>query len=70
MPDKFKAVITIAVWVLFIKGLLSIVVGTTMGAMASMGGALVPMGSVALCSEGIVALILACVGAKLRQMVE
>jgi len=70
MPSIFKALITIAVWVLFIKGLLSIVVGTTMGAMASMGGALVPMWSVALCSEGIVALVLAAVAAWIRQKVE
>ena len=70
MPPVFKAIITISVWVLFIKGLLSILVGTIMGAMASMGGAQVPLGSVALCSEGIVALILAAVAAWIRQKVE
>ena len=70
MPPVFKAVVTIVVWVLFIKGWLSILVGTIMGAMASMGGAPVPLGSVALCSEGIAALILAAVAAWIRQKVE
>ena len=70
MPPIFKAIITISVWVLFIKGLLSVVVGTIMVAIASMGGAASLLAGVALCSEGIAALILAAVAARIRQKVE
>ena len=70
MPPIFKALVTIIVWVLFIKGWLSILLGTYTVGMASMAGAAVPLVGVLECSVGIAALILAAVAAKLRQMVE
>ena len=70
MPPIFKAVITISVWVLFIKGWLGILAGTWTLSAASMAGAPAPMAAVAECGVGVAALILACVAAKLRQMVE
>jgi len=70
MPPIFKALITIVVWVLFIKGWLGVLAGTVTLSMASMAGAPPPLAGVAECGVGIAALILAAVAAKLRQMVE
>ena len=70
MPPIFKALISITVWILFVKGCLGILAGTITISMASMAGATPPLAGVAECGVGIVALILAAVAAKIRQMVE
>jgi len=70
MPPIFKALITISVWVLFIKGWLGILAGTYTAGMAMMAGAPTPMVAVAECGVGVAALILSAVAAKLRQKVE
>lgn len=70
MPPIFKAVITISVWVLFIKGLLAAVVGCVMTGIAIMGGDTPSIAYPAISSVGVAALILACVAAKLRQKIE
>lgn len=68
MPQIFKALVSISVWVLFIHGLVAIVGGGiefwVMG-----GGRLTLMAAVG-CSIGTVNLILAAVAAKLRQMLD
>jgi threonine dehydrogenase-like Zn-dependent dehydrogenase len=69
MPPIFKAFITIAVWVLFIEGLLASLVGCLTVGMAVMRGAIPPIGNVAVSAAGVAALILACVAAWLRQKV-
>lgn len=70
MPPIFKALITISVWVLFIKGWLGILAGTHYVTRAMIAGATPPMVGVAECGVGIAALILSVVAAKLRQKVE
>jgi hypothetical protein len=68
MPQIFKVLVSITVWVLFIHGLVAIVGGGiefwVMG-----GGRLTLMAAIS-CSIGTVNLILAAVAAKLRQMLE
>ncbi len=66
MPSIFKALVTIIVWILFIKGCVAILGGTYI----SIAGTEPMLTAIAMCSEGIVALILAAVAAKLRQMLE
>ena len=67
MPPIFKALISITVWILFVKGCLGILAGTIT---VSMAGAAPPLAGVAECGVGVIALVLAAVAAKLRQMVE
>ncbi len=69
MPPIFKAVITISVWVLFIKGLLAALITVYTIGRAIMAGETLPMVGVAACGVGSVALILTCVAAWLRQKV-
>jgi hypothetical protein len=70
MSPALKAVMTIIVWVLFIKGLIAAVVGCVTVGMAIMRGDAPAMGYVAVSIVGVVALISASVAAKLRKMVE
>ena len=70
MPPIFKAVITISVWVLFIKGLIAAVVGCVMTGIVIMGGHTPSIAYPAISIVGIAALILACVGVWLRKTVE
>lgn len=70
MPPIFKAVITISVWVLFIKGLIAAVVGCVMTGIAVMWGDTPSMVYVAVSGCGVAALTLTCVAAWLRQKVE
>ena len=69
MPPVFKALITISVWVLFIKGLLASLVGCLTVGMAVMRGATPPMVGAAIGVVGVAALVLACVAAWIRQKV-
>ena len=64
--SKLKAVVTIAVWVLFIKGFLNVVLGTVTG----FSGQYPELTVAVLSFSGIAALILACVGAWLRKKLE
>jgi len=66
MPQIFKALVTLAVWFLFIKGCLSIAAGLYM----SFAETEPMLTAIAMCSEGIVALILAAVAAMLRKKLE
>ena len=70
MSPIFKAIITISVWLLFIKALLaSLTAAITIGG-AMMTGATPPMVGVISCLVGGVEFILACLGAWIRQKVE
>ena len=69
MPQIFKAIVTISVWVLFIHGLVAILGGGIEMFILSGGGRLTMMAALA-CSIGTVNLILAAAAAKLRQMLE
>ena len=70
MPTTFKAIITISIWVLFIKGLIAAVVGCVMAGIDIVGGDTPAMVYPAISSVGIASLILACVAIKLRKMME
>ena len=66
MPPIFKAVVTIAVWVLFIKGFFNVVASLVAGFTNRM-----PMSDVeAVGGIGIAAIALACVCAWLRKKLE
>ena len=67
MPPIFKALISITVWILFVKGCLGILAGTITVAMA---GGTPPLAGVAECGVGVVALVLAAVAAWIRQKLE
>ena len=71
MPSVFKAIISIAVWVLFVKGCMAVLASTLLVLMAQpMVTGDVPLADVGMGGVGIVALILACVAAWIRQKVE
>ena len=70
MSSSLKRVMTIIVWVLFIKGLMAAVVGCTTVGIEVMNGRAPAMGYVAVSICGVVALILASVAAKLRKGAE
>ena len=67
MPPIFKALISITVWILFVKGCIGILAGTIT---VSMAGAVPPLAGVAECGVGVVALVLAAVAAWIRQKLE
>jgi uncharacterized membrane protein YqgA involved in biofilm formation len=70
MPPVFKAVVTISVWVLFIKGCLAVLTSTLLVLMAQpMATGVTPLGGVAMGGIGVVALVLACVAAWIRQKI-
>jgi len=66
MPPMVKALVTIAIWVLFVKGCLAVALGTVAG----LAGMVTPLVALGECAVGIAALILSAVAAKLRQMLE
>lgn len=70
MPSIFKAVVSIAVWVLFIKGWIAALVGCTMSGVAVMGGGTPSMVYPVISLCGVAALALASVGAWLRRKLE
>ena len=69
MPQIFKTLVSISVWVLFIHGIVAILWGGIDMFILSGGGRLTMMAAVG-CSIGTVNLILAAVAAKLRQMLD
>ena len=66
MPPRLKGIITIAVWVLFIKGFFDVV----WSLIAAFGGITPVQEALTVAVIGIVALFLACVGAWLRKKLE
>jgi len=69
MPQIFKALVSISVWVLFIHGIVAILWGGIDMYFLTGGGRLTMMAAIS-CSIGTVNLILVAVAAKLRQMLE
>lgn len=69
MPQVFKALTSISVWVLFIHGLLAIAWGGADMLIFTGGWQLTTLAAVS-CSIGTANLILAVVAVKLRQMME
>ena len=64
--SKLKAVATIAVWVLFIKGFFNVIMSVLSGFTKMM-----PMSDVeAMGAIGVTALLLSCLGAFLRKKLE
>jgi hypothetical protein len=70
MSPVFKTIITISIWVLFIKGLIASVVGCVLTGIAIMGGNTPLMVYAAISCVGIASLILACVAVKLRKIAD
>ena len=70
MPQIFKAIISIAVWVLFVKGCMAVLVSTLLVFMAQpMMTGKVPLADIGMGGVGIVALVLDAVTAWIRQKV-
>ena len=65
MPPIFKALISITVWILFIKGCIGVVLAFSIGISAMLAGETVPIELSASCAVGSFAFILACVAAWL-----
>jgi len=70
MPNIFKALISISVWVLFIVGWCATLTTGIMMVRASMADEIPPLVAVANGIGGSFSFILACVGAWLRKKVE
>ena len=70
MPPVFKAILSAATWLLFIKGLLLVPVTVYTFGRAFLNGEPTPMAGVASCAAGTLALVSACVGAWARKMVD
>ncbi len=72
MPQIFKALASITVWVLFVFGLLSLLIGfaRTFGASAGISGSPELSLISAYFGYGIASLVLSVVTMKLRQMLE
>jgi len=70
MPHIFKAIVSISVWLLFIKGLLLIPVTFYTFIRAFLGGEPTPLAGVASCAAGTLALLSACVAAWIRKVAD
>jgi len=70
MPPIFKALITISVWVLFIKGWFVAIITVIIVGSAMLAGETLPMVGAAACAVGSFAFILVCVAAWIRQKVQ
>src|SRR5512136_1045398 len=70
MPPIFKGLITIIVWILFLKGLLSVIWTLYTGFTALFSGKMIPMEAWAGCAAGAFAFILACIAAWIRKKLE
>ncbi len=66
MSPRLKGIVTIAVWVLFIKGFFDVV----WSLIAAFGGITPVQEALTVAVIGIAALILSCVGAWLRKKME
>ena len=69
MPNVFKTLTSISIWILFIHGLLAIAWGGADMFIFTGGWTLTPMAAIS-CSIGSANLIMAVVAVKLRKMME
>jgi len=70
MPPVFKTIVSVSVWILFLKGLLIALVTIYTVGRAYLAGETTPMVGVAACAAGTFAFIMTCVAAWIRQKVE
>ncbi len=70
MPPIFKTIISISVWLLFIKGLLLIPVTFYTFGQAFLNGEPTPMVGVMACAGGTFALLSACCAAWIRKVAD
>jgi len=70
MPSIFKTIISISVWLLFIKGLLLIPVTVFTFSRAYLNGDPTPLVGVVACAGGTFALVSACAAAWIRKVVD
>jgi hypothetical protein len=70
MPPVFKKIISISVWILFIKGLLIASVTMYTFGRAYLAGETTPMVGVVACAAGTFAFSMSCVAAWIRKKVE
>jgi hypothetical protein len=70
MPAVFKTIINASVWILFIKGVVSVFVTICIMSRAYLSGETTPMVGVATCAAGTFAFAMTCVAAWIRHKVE
>jgi hypothetical protein len=70
MPPIFKAIISLSVWLLFIKGVLLVPITVYTFSHAFLNGESTPMVGVVACAAGTLAFVSACVAAWIRKIVD
>jgi hypothetical protein len=70
MPNIFKTIINVSIWMLFLKAVLATLVTLYFLIKVFVDGDFLPMVVVASCAVGCFAYILACVGIWIRKKVE
>lgn len=70
MPPVFKTIISVSIWILFIKGLLIASVTIYTLSRAYLAGETTPMVGVAACAAGTFAFGMTCVAALIRKKVD
>jgi len=70
MPNIFKALISISVWVLFLKGCAGVIITCIIVGSAMSAGETPPIEGAFSCAVASFAFILACVAAWIRQKVD
>lgn len=69
MPPIFKGIVTVSVWILFLKGLLAVVMTLYVLGRTLFAGESLYMVAAAGCAVGAFAFILACIGVWIRQKI-
>jgi hypothetical protein len=70
MPPIFKAIVSVSVWLLFIKGLLIVPITIYTFGQAFLNREPTPMVGVVACAAGTLALVSACVAAWIRKILD
>ena len=70
MPPVFKDIVSVSVWLLFIKGLLAALGTLYITGTAFLAGETLPIVAVGGCIAGSFAFIMACVAAWIRKKLE
>ena len=70
MPNIFKTIINISVWMLFLKGFLAVALTIYVTLKAFIDGDPIPMLAAVGCAVGSFAFTMACVAAWVRQKVD
>lgn len=70
MPNIFKTIVNISIWLLFIKGVLAALVTIYTILMAYIDGEKTPLVGVISCAVGSFAFIMACIAVWIRKKIE